>query len=67
MANADAVCQKCGRKMTLAAPPDGSVILAVLPGSSEPAIWQCLGCDEPDPLKSERVEGWIRSPLRPPT
>ena len=53
--------------MILATPPDGSVILAAPPGGSELAIWQCLGCDEPDPLKSGRVEGWIKSPLRPPT
>jgi hypothetical protein len=49
-----------------ATPPDGSVILVALPDGSEPAIWQCPGCDDPDPLKSERVEGWIQSPLRPP-
>jgi hypothetical protein len=53
--------------MTLATPPDSSVILVALPDGSEAAIWQCSGCDDPDPLKSERVEGWIRSPLRPPT
>jgi hypothetical protein len=33
----------------------------------EAATWQCLGCDCPDPLKSERVEGWVKSSLRPPT
>jgi len=48
--------------MILATPPDGSAP----PDGSELAIWQCLGCDEPDPLKSGRVEGWVRSPLRPP-
>jgi hypothetical protein len=53
--------------MTLATRPDGSVILAAPPDGIAPAIWQCLGCDDPDPLKSERVEGWIKSPLRPPT
>jgi hypothetical protein len=31
-----------------------------------PAVMQCLSCDRPDPLKSESVEGWIRSSLRPP-
>ena len=46
--------------MMLATPPDGSVILATLRDVSGPAIWQCLACDEPDPLKSERVEGWIK-------
>jgi hypothetical protein len=52
--------------MILATPPDGSVILASLRDGGAPATWQCLGCDEPDPLKSGRVEGWVRSPLRPP-
>ena len=46
LANGVSVCQRCGRKLILAAPPDGSVILAALPDGSEPAIWQCLGCDE---------------------
>jgi hypothetical protein len=31
-----------------------------------PAVMQCPSCDHPDPLKSESVEGWIRSSLRPP-
>lgn len=43
--------------MTLVVPPDGD----------GPAIWQCVGCDCPDPLKSERIEGWVKSSLRPPT
>jgi hypothetical protein len=67
LANGVSVCQRCGRKITLATPPDGSVILAALPDGSEPAIWQCPDCDDPDPLKSEHVEGWIRGSLRPPT
>jgi hypothetical protein len=50
-------CQRCGRKMIPVAPSDGI----------EAATWQCLGCDCPDPLKSERVEGWVKSSLRPPT
>ena len=53
--------------MMLATPPDGSMILATLRDGSGPAIWPCLACDEPDPLKSERVEGWIKSLLQPPT
>jgi len=50
------VCQRCGRKMTLVALPDGI----------EAATWRCPVCDCLDPLKSKRVEGWIRSSLRPP-
>jgi len=42
--------------MILAPPPDGKA----------PAIMQCPSCDLPDPLKSEIVEGWIKSSLRPP-
>ena len=49
-------CPRCGRKMILASPLSGK----------GPAILQCLTCDRPDPLKSESVEGWIKSSLRPP-
>jgi hypothetical protein len=42
-------------------------MILVLPSDGKsPAILECLRCDRPDPLKSERVEGWIRSSLRPP-
>jgi hypothetical protein len=28
---------------------------------------QCLDCDWPDPMKTERVTGWLKSELQPPT
>jgi hypothetical protein len=51
----DPICPKCGCKMILALPPDGK----------GPVI-QCPRCEPSDPLKSENVERWIRSSLRPP-
>jgi len=42
------------------------MILAAPSGGKDSTIMQCLTCDRPDPLKSESVEGWIRSSLRPP-
>jgi len=51
------LCQRCGREMTMVAPPHGI----------EAATWRCPVCDCLDPLKSERIEGWIKSALRPPT
>jgi DNA-directed RNA polymerase subunit M/transcription elongation factor TFIIS len=52
----DPICPKCGCKMILALPRDGK-------GS---VILQCPRCEPSDPLKSENVERWIRSSLRPP-
>jgi hypothetical protein len=42
------------------------MILTAPSGRKGPAVMQCLICDRPDPLKSESVEGWIKSSLRPP-
>src|SRR5262245_33143329 len=56
LATAYSNCPRCGRKM----------ILAAQSGGKGPAIMQCPTCDFPDPLKSESVEGWINSSLRPP-
>ena len=56
LATAYSNCPRCGRKMILTAPPDGNLT----------ATMQCLTRDRPDLLKSETVEGWIRSSLRPP-
>jgi hypothetical protein len=27
---------------------------------------QCLDCDCPDPMKTDRVMGWLKSELQPP-
>lgn len=42
------------------------MVLAPSPDGKAPAVMQCPSCDLPDPLKSEIVEGWIKSSLRPP-
>lgn len=28
--------------------------------------YQCFDCDRVDPLKSDQVDRWIKSPLKPP-
>lgn len=50
-------CPKCGKPMALALVPGGK-------GERAP---RCFNCDGPDPLKSDEAEGWVKSPLRPPT
>jgi hypothetical protein len=50
------ICPKCNKPLTLALPP----------GGKGPRAWRCLHCDGPDPLKSEEVERWLNSPLKPP-
>jgi hypothetical protein len=42
------------------------LILALPPGGGGPRKLQCLDCDRPDPLKSERVTGWFEGELQPP-
>ncbi len=42
------------------------LILALPPGGKGPRKLQCLDCDRPDPLKSERVTGWLEGELQPP-
>jgi hypothetical protein len=42
------------------------MILVAPSSAKEPAIMQCPSCDQPDPLKSKSVEGWIKGSLRPP-
>ena len=50
------ICSKCGALLILALPPDGKGQRTL----------QCVDCDRPDPLKSERVTGWLKSELQPP-
>jgi hypothetical protein len=49
-------CPQCGTKLTMALAPDGK-------GQRKP---QCLDCDGPDPLKTTKVTGWLKSDLQPP-
>jgi len=49
-------CPECGKPLVLALPPDGK-------GKRS---FQCFDCDLPDPLKTDRVMGWLKSELQPP-
>ncbi len=49
-------CPNCGANLILALPP----------GGKGPRTFQCFECDGPDPLKNEKVTGWLKSELRPP-
>jgi hypothetical protein len=50
-------CPKCGAYLILvASPSDGK----------GPRMFQCFECDQPDPLKTDRVLGWLKSELQPP-
>ena len=42
--------------LTLAPPPDGK----------GPRTLQCLECDRPDPIKTEKIIGWLNGELKPP-
>lgn len=42
------------------------MILALPPSGDGPRTFQCFECDRPDPLKTEKVIGWIKGELRPP-
>jgi hypothetical protein len=49
-------CPNCGAHLILALPP----------GGHGPRTFQCLRCDGPDPLKTDKVIGWLKSELQPP-
>jgi len=49
-------CPECGGYLTLAPPPDGK----------GPRTLQCLECDRPDPIKTEKIIGWLNGELKPP-
>jgi hypothetical protein len=55
-ANRTGSCPRCGRAM----------MFALLPEASLPRGLQCIGCDKSDPLKSERVTGWLNGELGRP-
>jgi hypothetical protein len=42
------------------------MILALPPGGEGPRIFKCFECDLPDPLKTDRALGWLKSELQPP-
>jgi len=49
-------CPYCGALLILALPPDGK----------GPRQFQCFDCDQPDPIKTEKVTGWLKGELQPP-
>jgi hypothetical protein len=49
-------CPHCGAYLTLALPP----------GGMGKRTFQCFDCEGPDPLKSDKVAGWLRGELAPP-
>jgi hypothetical protein len=53
----DRTCPYCQSEMVLALPPNGK----------GPRTLQCINCDGPDPLKSEKATAWLKSELQPPT
>jgi hypothetical protein len=40
--------------------------MALPPGAKGQRKLQCLDCDGPDPLKTEKVTGWLKGDLQPP-
>ena len=40
--------------------------LLVPPGAQGQRDYKCFDCDRVDPLKSDQVDRWIKSPLKPP-
>ena len=49
------------------APLCGELLIPALPpGGKGQRTFQCFDCDGPDPLKTERVTGWLKSELQPP-
>jgi hypothetical protein len=46
-------CPNCGANLTLALPP----------GGKGPRAFRCFDCELPDPLKSDKVSGWLRGEL----
>jgi hypothetical protein len=49
-------CPGCGAFLVLALSPDGE----------GKRTFQCFDCDGPDPMKTDRVIGWLKSELQPP-
>jgi hypothetical protein len=51
-----AKCPDCGAYLTLTLPPEGK----------GKRTFQCFDCDPPDPMKTEKVFGWLMGELQPP-
>jgi hypothetical protein len=48
-------CPHCGAYLILALPP----------GGSKKRTFQCFECDDLDPLKTDKVVGWLKGELQP--
>ena len=51
-------CPKCGAYLILVASPSDR---------KGPRMFQCFECDQPDPIKTDKVMGWLKGELQPPT
>ena len=51
-------CPRCGAYLVLAASPSS--------GKGQ-RMFQCFECDRPDPIKTDKVMGWLKGELQPPT
>ena len=49
-------CRHCGAYLTWTLPQ----------GGNGKCTFQCLNCDGPDPMKTEKTTGWLKGELRPP-
>jgi DNA-directed RNA polymerase subunit RPC12/RpoP len=49
-------CPRCG----------SPIIFTLLPDGKGPRTIQCPECSRFDPIKSERVVGWLQGELQPP-
>ena len=47
------LCSICEKPMTFALPFAGKGLRS----------WQCIDCERPDPLKSDRASGWLNGEL----
>jgi hypothetical protein len=44
------------------------LILVAAPSDGKgPRLFQCFECDQPDPIKTDKVMGWLKGELQPPT
>ena len=50
-------CPKCGAYLILVASPSEG---------KGPRMFQCFECDRPDPIKTDKVMGWLKGELQPP-
>jgi hypothetical protein len=58
---------RMGQAQRPACPECGAfLILALPPGGKGPRTLRCMDCEQPDPFKTDRAKGWLKSELQPP-